>query len=88
MGIKVALLTGDTKTTGNAIAHKAGIDEVYAELLREQKVEAIKNLERESGKVALIGDGVNDTAALATASVGLRWEAPERMLPLKQQILV
>ncbi|RKD15119.1 cadmium-translocating P-type ATPase [Pelobium manganitolerans] len=70
-GIKVALLTGDTETTGNAIGKQAGIDEVYAELLPEQKVEAIKKLERKYGKVAMIGDGVNDAPALATASVGI-----------------
>ncbi len=70
-GLKVALLTGDTKTTGNAIAKQAGIDEVYAELLPEQKVEAIKKLGEKYGKVAMVGDGVNDAPALATASVGI-----------------
>lgn len=71
MGIKVALLTGDSKTTGNAIGKQAGIDEVYAELLPEQKVEVIKKLESKYGKVAMVGDGVNDAPALATASVGI-----------------
>ncbi|OYX86648.1 MAG: heavy metal translocating P-type ATPase [Flavobacteriales bacterium 32-34-25] len=70
-GIKVALLTGDTKTTGNAIAKQAGIDEVYTELLPEQKVEAIKKLEEKYGKVAMVGDGINDAPALAIASVGI-----------------
>lgn len=71
MGIKVALLTGDSKTTGNAIGKQAGIDEVYAELLPEQKVEAVKKLEAKYGRVAMVGDGVNDAPALATASVGI-----------------
>ncbi|OJW81806.1 MAG: cadmium-translocating P-type ATPase [Bacteroidetes bacterium 46-16] len=70
-GIKVALLTGDTETTGKAIGKQAGIDEVFAQLLPEQKVEAIKKLERKYGKVAMVGDGVNDAPALATASVGI-----------------
>lgn len=70
-GIKVALLTGDTKTTGNAIAKQAGIDEVYTELLPEQKVEAIKKLEEKYGKIAMVGDGINDAPALAIASVGI-----------------
>ena len=71
MGIKVALLTGDSKVTGNAIGKQAGIDEVFAELLPEQKVEAVKKLEGKYGKVAMVGDGVNDAPALATASVGI-----------------
>ncbi|NCI46695.1 heavy metal translocating P-type ATPase [Sediminibacterium soli] len=71
MGIKVALLTGDSETTGKAVGKQAGIDEVYAELLPEQKVEAVKKLEAKYGKVAMVGDGVNDAPALATASVGI-----------------
>lgn len=71
MGIKVALLTGDSDTTGKAIGKQAGIDEVYAELLPEQKVETVKKLESKYGKVAMVGDGVNDAPALATASVGI-----------------
>lgn len=71
MGIKTALLTGDSTTTGNAVGKLAGIEEVYAELLPQQKVEAVKKLEAQYGKVAMVGDGVNDAPALATASVGI-----------------
>ncbi|TPG44108.1 heavy metal translocating P-type ATPase [Flavobacterium pectinovorum] len=71
MGIKVALLTGDSKTTGNAVGKQTGIDEIYTELLPEQKVGAIKKLESKYGKTAMVGDGVNDAPALASASVGI-----------------
>jgi Cd2+/Zn2+-exporting ATPase len=71
MGIKVAMLTGDSKSTANAIGHQAGVDEVYAELLPEQKVEIIKELTSKYGKVSMVGDGVNDAPALATSSVGI-----------------
>ena len=70
-GIKVALLTGDTEITGQAIAKHAGIEEVYAALLPEQKVDIVKKLQLKYGKVAMVGDGVNDAPALASASVGI-----------------
>lgn len=71
MGIKVAMLTGDQKQTARAIAQEAGIDIVYAELLPEDKVQRIKELKQTYGSVAMVGDGVNDAPALATASVGI-----------------
>lgn len=71
MGIKVAMLTGDTSTVAHAIAKQAGIDEIYADLLPEQKVEIVKQLENTYGKVAMVGDGVNDAPALAAAAVGI-----------------
>ncbi len=71
MGIKVAMLTGDTPATADAIAKEAGIEIVYAGLLPEQKVEMVKQLESKYGKVAMVGDGVNDAPALAMASVGI-----------------
>ena len=71
MGIKVALLTGDTYTVANAIAKQAGIEEVYAELLPEQKVGIVQQLEVKYGKAAMVGDGVNDAPALAAAAVGI-----------------
>lgn len=71
MGVKVAMLTGDTQTTAMAIASQAGIDMVYAGLMPDEKVAVIKELEAKFGKVAMVGDGVNDAPALASASVGL-----------------
>lgn len=71
MGIKVAMLTGDTASTAKALCEQAGLDEVYAELLPEQKVEIVKKLAAKYGKVAMVGDGVNDAPALAMASVGI-----------------
>lgn len=71
MGIKVAMLTGDSKSTANAIGEQAGVDEIYSELLPEQKVEVVKELTKNYGKVAMVGDGVNDAPALATSAVGI-----------------
>lgn len=71
MGIKVAMLTGDANSTARAIGWQAGVDEVYAELFPEQKVEIVKQLAAKYGKVAMVGDGVNDGPALAAASVGI-----------------
>ena len=65
------MLTGDNKGTARAIAFEAGIDEVYAELLPEDKVDAVERLVRQHEYVAMIGDGVNDAPALARASLGL-----------------
>ncbi|MDA3873686.1 MAG: heavy metal translocating P-type ATPase, partial [Kiritimatiellae bacterium] len=71
LGIKrVVMLTGDHHTVGQAIASEAGIDEVYAQLLPEDKVRVVKEL-REEGNVAMVGDGVNDAPALAVAQVGI-----------------
>lgn len=71
MGYRVAMLTGDNERTANAIAKELGIDDVRAGLKPEDKVEAVKELEREYGPVAMVGDGINDSPALATASVGM-----------------
>ena len=71
MGTKTVLLTGDNKCTADYFASKAGISEVYAELLPDQKVESIQKLQSDKRKVCMIGDGVNDAPALKTAEVGV-----------------
>lgn len=67
----LVMLTGDNAGTARAIAAEAGIDEVHAELLPEDKVAAVERLVAEHGTVGMIGDGVNDAPALARASLGL-----------------
>ncbi|GIP35055.1 heavy metal translocating P-type ATPase [Paenibacillus sp. J2TS4] len=71
LGITVAMLTGDQQRTAQAIAEEAGIDLVFAELLPEDKVQRVKALREKYGKVTMVGDGVNDAPALATATVGI-----------------
>jgi Cd2+/Zn2+-exporting ATPase len=68
---KVIMLTGDNQRAAKAIGAAAGVDEVRAELLPEEKVAAVKALLAEHGAVAMVGDGVNDAPALATATVGI-----------------
>ena len=71
LGLKVAMVTGDNARTARAIAAQLGIDEIVAEVLPDGKVDAIRRLRREYGKVAFVGDGINDAPALAAADVGL-----------------
>ena len=72
LGVKrTVMLTGDNERTAQAIAEQVGIDEFYAELLPEDKVTAIEKLTDEHDGVAMVGDGVNDAPALATATVGV-----------------
>ncbi len=71
LGVKrIVMLTGDNKAVAENIAHAAGIDEVYSDLLPEEKVAILQRLVKE-GKTAMLGDGVNDAPALATANVGI-----------------
>jgi len=71
MGLKTAMITGDNKRTAQAIANKVGIDHVVAEVLPDGKVKEIDNLKKKFGKIAMVGDGINDAPALTKADVGL-----------------
>ncbi|SDK45624.1 cation-transporting P-type ATPase A/B [Actinopolyspora mzabensis] len=71
LGMRTVLLTGDNEATARSVAEEVGIGEVVADVLPDQKVEAVEGLRAEGRRVAMVGDGVNDAPALATAELGL-----------------
>ncbi|HEY44229.1 MAG TPA: heavy metal translocating P-type ATPase [Anaerolineae bacterium] len=72
VGVKtLVMLTGDNRSAAEKVGAQVGVTEVLSELMPEEKVTAVRNLQREHGYVAMVGDGINDTPALATADVGI-----------------
>ncbi len=70
-GLRIVMMTGDSKTTAQAVATKLGLDEVVAEVLPDQKAEHVRRFQAQGRKVAMAGDGINDAPALALADVGI-----------------
>ncbi|MBZ0281098.1 MAG: cadmium-translocating P-type ATPase [Anaerolineae bacterium] len=85
---RIAMLTGDNPRVARAIGHELGVDAVYSELMPEDKARILKEIEEEVGPVAMVGDGVNDAPALATASIGIAMGAAGTDVALETADLV
>jgi Cu2+-exporting ATPase len=71
LGVRVAMITGDSQAVADSVARRLGIDEIAAQVLPSEKADAVRALQEGGRKVAMVGDGVNDAPALATADVGI-----------------
>jgi len=71
MGLKTVMITGDNSVTAGAVARKCGIDETISDVLPKEKAEQVRSIRKKYGKVAMVGDGINDAPALAEADIGI-----------------
>jgi Cu2+-exporting ATPase len=71
LGIRVAMITGDSQAVADSVAERLGIDDVAAQVLPAEKADAVRRFQHGGRRVAMVGDGVNDAPALATADVGI-----------------
>jgi Cd2+/Zn2+-exporting ATPase len=87
-GVTVAMLTGDNKRVAQNVAQQLGVDKVFAELMPEDKVSVVREIEMHHGSAAMVGDGINDAPALASASVGIAMGAAGTDVALETADLV